>query len=256
MGIVLQAKGVSKVYGTKKNPFTALKNLNLEVSRGDFVGIMGPSGSGKSTLLHLLSTIDTPATGSIDIGGKSILTMKEEELSDFRRNHLGFIFQDFNLLDTLNVKENILLPLALSNSDPSLMSAKALSMAKIFGIEEILEKYPYEISGGQAQRTAAARALITSPEMIYADEPTGALDSKSAATLLQTLAELNEQAKATILMVTHDAYAASYCSRILFIKDGEIFTEIRKGEHTRKEIFQQIINILTTLGGGSQYDII
>ena len=255
MGIVLQAKGVSKIYGTKKNQFTALKNLNLEASRGEFVGIMGPSGSGKSTLLHILSTIDTPTTGSIEIGSKNILTMKEEELSHFRRSHLGFIFQDFNLLDTLNVKENILLPLALANSEVSLMSAKVLSMAKLFGIEEILEKYPYEISGGQAQRTAAARALITNPEMIYADEPTGALDSKSAATLLQTLATLN-QAKATILMVTHDAYAASYCSRILFIKDGEIFTEIRKGNHTRKEIFQQIINILTTLGGGSQYDII
>lgn len=255
MEIVLQAKGVSKIYGTKKNQFTALRNLHLEISRGEFVGIMGPSGSGKSTLLHVLSTIDTPTSGSIKIGSKSILTMKEEELSHFRRSHLGFIFQDFNLLDTLNVKENILLPLALANSEASLMSAKVLSMAKLFGIEEILEKYPSEISGGQAQRTAAARALITNPEMIYADEPTGALDSKSAATLLQTLATLNEQAN-TILMVTHDAYAASYCSRVLFIKDGEIFTEIRKGDHTRKEIFQQIINILTTLGGGSQYDII
>lgn len=256
MKVILKAKKVSKVYGTKKNIYQALNEIDLEIIKGEFVGIMGPSGAGKSTLLNILSTIDMPTSGSIRINDYNILNMNEEALSDFRRDQLGFIFQDFNLLDTLTVKENILLPLALANADPKIMESKAKEVAALFGIESILDRYPYEISGGQQQRTATARAIITNPALIYADEPTGALDSKSALSLLQTLKKLNEHENASIMMVTHDAFAASFCSRVLFIKDGIIFSEIRRGEQDRKEFFQQVINVLTTLGGGGHLDII
>jgi len=253
---VLEATNVKKVYGERGNLHIALKNIDLQISEGEFVGIMGPSGSGKSTLLNVLSTIDFPTGGSIKINEKNIINLNEDELAHFRREQLGFIFQDFNLLDTLTAKENISLPLALSNLPYKEIEKRIGHVAEIFGIERILDQYPYELSGGQQQRTAAARAIITNPSILFADEPTGALDSKSAHNLLQTLSTLNEQEKATILMVTHDAYAASFCKRVLFIKDGMIFTEIYKGEQSRKQFFQQIIDILATLGGGGHHDII
>ncbi|SHH39135.1 ABC transporter ATP-binding protein [Tepidibacter thalassicus] len=248
MKVVLDAKDLSKVYGSKGNVYTALRGISLQIKEGEFVGIMGPSGAGKSTLLNIISTIDKPTSGSITINGENILKFNEEKLSLFRRENLGFIFQDFNLLDTLTVKENILLPLALAKINPKKIEKKVSEVTNTLGISDILNKYPYEISGGQKQRTAAARAIINEPKLILADEPTGALDSKSSTELLQTLSELNERNKATIMMVTHDAFAASYCKRILFIKDGMLFTELIKGE-SRKEFFDKIIDVLAVLGG-------
>lgn len=221
----------------------------MTVQEGEFVGIMGPSGSGKTTLLNILATIDQPTSGDIIIDGESILNMNEEQLSTFRRNKLGFIFQDYNLLDTLTVKENILLPLALAKIKVEELERRVDKIADKFGIRSILGKYPYQISGGQKQRTAAARSIVSNPRIILADEPTGALDSRSATDLLETLKEMNLQDKATILMVTHDALAASYCSRVMFIKDGKIFTEIVKGHITRKEFFKKILDVLNVLGG-------
>ncbi|MGD6843611.1 ABC transporter ATP-binding protein [Bacillus infantis] len=254
--MLLRAKGIRKTYGTKNNLFNALEHIDLEVDRGEFTGIMGPSGAGKSTLLNILASIDSPSAGSIHIKNQDILRMEEEELSRFRREQLGFIFQDFNLLDTLNVRENIALPLALSGMAFNQIDARIQKLAEWFEIERILEQYPREISGGQKQRTAAARALIANPSLLLADEPTGSLDSKSAFGLLQALQKLNAEQQATILMVTHDPLAASFCSRVLFIKDGHIFTEIRKGESDRKQFFQQIIDILAALGGGGRHDVI
>lgn len=254
--MLLRAKGIRKTYGTKNNLYNALEHIDLEIERGEFTGIMGPSGAGKSTLLNILASIDNPSAGSIHIKDQDILRMEEEELSRFRREQLGFIFQDFNLLDTLNVRENIALPLALSGMASNQIDARIQNLAQWFEIERILEQYPREISGGQKQRTAAARALITEPSLLLADEPTGALDSKSALGLLQALQRLNAEQQATILMVTHDPLAASFCSRVLFIKDGHIFTEVRKGESDRKQFFQQIIDILAALGGGGRHDAI
>ncbi len=225
------------MYGLKGTVFPVLHGIDLNVQEGEFVGIMGPSGSGKTTLLNILATIDQPTSGHIVIDGENILNMNEEQLSAFRRNKLGFIFQDYNLLDTLTVKENILLPLAISKIHVSELERRVDEIADKFGIRPILEKYPYQISGGQKQRTAASRAIISNPRLILADEPTGALDSKSAADLLESLKSLNEQDKATIFMVTHDAFAASYCKRVLFIKDGNIFTELVKGNTSRKDFF-------------------
>ncbi|WP_397539034.1 ABC transporter ATP-binding protein [Rummeliibacillus pycnus] len=255
MKTILQAKNVQKVFGDKENRYIALEDINLEIREGEFVGIMGPSGAGKSTLLNIFSTIDTPSSGKVIIDGQNIVSMKEEQLSDFRRNKLGFIFQDYNLLDTLTVKENILLPLALSKVAVSEINQRVNEIADTFGIRGILNKYPYNISGGQKQRTAASRAIVTNPSLILADEPTGALDSKSATSLLQNLSTLNEKNKSTIMMVTHDAFAASFCKRVIFIKDGKLFTEIYKGEQSRKEFFQRILNILASLGG-EQDDLI
>ncbi|KGG80497.1 bacitracin ABC transporter ATP-binding protein [Caloranaerobacter azorensis H53214] len=248
MKSVLEARNLKKVYGSRGNVYTALHGISLEIKEGEFVGIMGPSGAGKSTLLNIISTIDKPTSGNIIIDGEDILKMDEDKLSLFRRNKLGFIFQDFNLLDTLTVKENILLPLALSKVSPRRIEGKVNKVANMLGISDILNKYPYEISGGQKQRTAAARAIINEPKLILADEPTGALDSKSSTELLQALCDLNENNKATIMMVTHDAFAASYCKRILFIKDGVIFTELVRGE-SRKEFFHKILDVLAVLGG-------
>ncbi|MFL8938995.1 ABC transporter ATP-binding protein [Rossellomorea oryzaecorticis] len=250
MKTIVEAKKIKKIYGSKGNVFTALDEIDLIVQEGEFVGIMGPSGAGKSTLLNVLATIDEPTSGDITIDGRSIVKMNEEQLSSFRRDKLGFIFQDYNLLDTLTVKENILLPLALAKMNVKELERKVDEVADKFGIHPILEKYPYQISGGQKQRTAASRAIVAKPSLILADEPTGALDSKSAADLLESLKDLSEQDKATILMVTHDAFAASYCQRVVFIKDGKLFTELVKGKTSRKEFFNKVLDVLSTLGGG------
>ncbi|MBC1522056.1 ABC transporter ATP-binding protein [Listeria aquatica] len=246
---VLEAKHVRKVYGSKGNVYTALANISLEIYEGEFVGIMGPSGAGKSTLLNVLSTIDQPTSGEVMINGRDLEDMDEQEMSLFRRNQLGFIFQDYNLLDTLSLRENIILPLALAKHSVAEIEERLDFVADVFSIRPILDKYPTEVSGGQKQRTAASRAIIANPNLIFADEPTGALDSKSAADLLESFCSLNEERKSTILMVTHDAFAASFCKRILFITDGEIYTEIYRGSKTRKEFFQKILDILAKLGG-------
>ncbi|WP_257348442.1 ABC transporter ATP-binding protein [Pseudalkalibacillus decolorationis] len=251
MKTVVEAKRIKKVYGAKGNMFTALDEIDLTIVEGEFVGIMGPSGAGKSTLLNVLATIDQPTSGDIVIDGISILNMNEERLSRFRRDNLGFLFQDYNLLDTLTVKENIILPLALAKVNIKELEQRVNEIADTFGIRPILEKYPYQISGGQKQRTAASRAIISNPSLLLADEPTGALDSKSATDLLESLKGLNEQRKATVLMVTHDAFAASYCKRVLFIKDGKIFTELVKGNVSRKEFFNKVLDVLAVLGGGT-----
>ncbi|KMZ42181.1 MULTISPECIES: ABC transporter ATP-binding protein [Bacillales] len=250
MKTILEAINVQKTFGTKGNVYTALQDINLKIQEGEFVGIMGPSGAGKSTLLNIFSTIDMPSSGEVVIADQNIVNMNEEQLSDFRRNKLGFIFQDYNLLDTLTVKENILLPLALSKVPAAEIEKRVNEIADTFGIREILDKYPYHISGGQKQRTAASRAIVANPSLILADEPTGALDSKSAASLLESLSRLNETNQSTILMVTHDAYAASYCKRVIFIKDGQLFTEFHKENQSRKAFFQKILEILASLGGG------
>lgn len=250
MKTIVETNRVKKVYGVKGNVFTALDDINLTIREGEFVGIMGPSGAGKSTLLNVLATIDEPTSGDIVIDGKSILNMNEEQLSTFRRDKLGFIFQDYNLLNTLTVKENILLPLALAKMNVNDLEQRVKEVSNKFGIQSILDKYPYQISGGQKQRTAASRAIVSKPSLILGDEPTGALDSKSATDLLESLKDLSEQDKATILMVTHDALAASYCQRVLFIKDGKLFTELVKGNQTRKEFFNRVLDVLSALGGG------
>ncbi|WP_144510331.1 ABC transporter ATP-binding protein [Bacillus sp. FJAT-22090] len=252
---IVEAKRIKKVFGARGNVFTALEEIDLIVKEGEFVGIMGPSGAGKSTLLNVLATIDEPTSGDIFIDGTSIINMNEEQLSNFRRDKLGFVFQDYNLLDTLTVKENILLPLALAKMNVTELERKVEEVAEKFGISPILDKYPYQISGGQKQRTAASRAIVTNPSLLLADEPTGALDSKSATDLLESLTNLSEQDKVTILMVTHDAFAASYCRRVIFIKDGKLFTELVKGKTPRKEFFQKVLDVLSALGGGAN-DII
>lgn len=214
---------------------------------------MGASGSGKTTLLNCISTIDSITAGNIHISGQDITKMSEDELSKFRREQLGFIFQDFNLLDTLTARDNIALALAITGESPKKIDSKINKISEKLGIREILNKYPYEISGGQKQRIACARAIITKPSLILADEPTGALDSKSARIFLENLELLNEELKATILMVTHGAFTASYCKRILFIKDGKIFNELVRGDYTRKEFFDKIISIISLLGGDNQH---
>ncbi|NMM63068.1 ABC transporter ATP-binding protein [Clostridium sp. P21] len=248
MSTVIETKDLGKIYGSKAVAFTALHGINLKVEEGEFLGIMGPSGAGKTTLLNLLSTIDVPTTGNIIFNGKDITQLKNKELSLFRRDKIGFIFQDFNLLDTMTVEDNIALPLALSKVNHKEIQNKVKQLSEFFGIDKHLKNYPYELSGGQKQRTAAARALITEPSVIFADEPTGALDSKSSAELLQCLSSMNEKFNKTVIMVTHDAFAASYCKRILFIKDGKIHARIDKNE-SRKEFFQRIIEMLAALGG-------
>lgn len=251
MNTVLEVRNLKKVYGSRGILYPALDNIDLDIKEGEFVGIMGPSGAGKTTLLNLAATIDRPTGGSIRIDGTDLAKMNEEQLASFRRNKLGFIFQDFNLLDSLTIKENIILPLALANVKASEIERRGNETARILGIEDILNKYPYEVSGGQKQRAAAARAIIHRPSLILADEPTGALDSKSSAELLQCLSDLNETNGATIMLVTHDAFAASYCKRILFIKDGRLFTELIKGG-SRKEFFQKILEVLAVMGGDNR----
>jgi len=253
--IVLQATGIQKVYGNKNNFFTVLRNVDLTVRKGEFVGIMGPSGAGKTTLLNIIATIDKPTSGSIQISGKEITTLHDEPLSEFRRKHLGFIFQDYNLLDSLTMKENILLPLALANQPVYRMEEKVEEIAAVLGIQSIINHYPYQTSGGQKQRTAAARAIIGKPSLVLADEPTGALDSKSSLDLLTAFKTINRDYETTILMVTHDALAASYCDRIVFMKDGGLVTELVRGDKDLKFFFNQLVTTLSSLGGGS-HDLI
>ena len=247
---ILEVKDIEKYYGNKGNVTKAINNISFNVEEGEFVGIMGPSGSGKTTLLNCISTIDNVSTGSIKINGKEITKLKSKSIEKFRREELGFIFQDFNLLDTLTAFENIVLALTIQEGNKAKnIKERVLEVAKKLDIEEVLSKFPYEMSGGQKQRVAAARAIITNPSLILADEPTGALDSKASRLLLNSLEKLNEDMKATILMVTHDAFTASYAHRILFIKDGRVFNELIKGNDSRKEFFNRIIEVVTLLGG-------
>ncbi|MDK0812545.1 ABC transporter ATP-binding protein [Clostridium perfringens] len=246
---ILSVENIEKYYGNKDNITKAIDNINFKVDKSEFVGIMGPSGSGKTTLLNCISTIDNVTTGSIVINGKDITKLKAKELEKFRRDELGFIFQDFNLLDTLTAYENIALALTIQGKKPKDIDVLIKKVAKSLGIDGILNKFPYQISGGQKQRVASARAIVTNPSLILADEPTGALDSKSARMLLDSFESLNKDLEATILMVTHDAFTASYAHRILFIKDGKIFNELVRGTDSRKEFFDRIIDVITLLGG-------
>jgi bacitracin transport system ATP-binding protein len=246
---ILDAKKIHKSFGNKFNKQEVLKGIDLSIQKGEFVSIMGASGSGKTTLLNVLSSIDKISSGTIMIEGKEMTSMKEKKLAEFRKNHLGFIFQEYNLLDTLTVKENILLPLSITKTPKKEANQLFDALAKELGIHELSNKYPSEISGGQKQRTSAARAFIHKPSIIFADEPTGALDSKSATDLLNKMSELNQKRKATILMVTHDPVAASYCSRVIFIKDGQIYTQLMKGEETRQTFFKDILKTQGVLGG-------
>ncbi|SUY30299.1 ABC transporter ATP-binding protein [Clostridium perfringens] len=246
---ILSVENIEKYYGNKDNITKAIDNINFKVDKGEFVGIMGPSGSGKTTLLNCISTIDNVTTGSIVINGKDITKLKAKQLEKFRRDELGFIFQDFNLLDTLTAYENIALALTIQGKKPKEIDSLIKKVAKSLGIDGILNKFPYQILGGQKQRVASARAIVTNPSLILADEPTGALDSKSARMLLDSFESLNKDLEATILMVTHDAFTASYAHRILFIKDGKIFNELVRGTDSRKEFFDRIIEVITLLGG-------
>ncbi|MEW9077152.1 ABC transporter ATP-binding protein [Terrisporobacter glycolicus] len=244
---ILNIKNLKKVYG-KKVISTALNNISFAIEDGEFVGIMGPSGSGKTTLLNLISTIDKPTSGTITLRGENILNLKGDDLALFRRRELGFVFQDFNLLNTLTIGENMILPLTLDNADLKEQENRLNKVSKILGIENLLDKRTYEVSGGQAQRTAIGRALINNPTLLLADEPTGNLDSASARDVMEYLEKINKEEKVTTMMVTHDPLAASYCNRILFIKDGEIYNEIYKGEN-RIQFYQEIIDVLSLLGG-------
>ena len=246
---VLEVKNIEKYYGNKGNLTKAIDNISFNVFKGEFVGIMGASGSGKTTLLNCISTIDQVTSGDIIVNNNDITKLKGDKLNKFRREDLGFIFQDFNLLDTLTNYENIALALTIQGVKPRKIDDRIKDISKKLGIEKILNKYPYEVSGGQKQRVASARAIITNPKLVLADEPTGALDSKSARMLLENFEYLNNKLNATIVMVTHDAFTASYCKRILFIKDGKIFNELTKGDSTRKEFFDKIIDVVTLLGG-------
>ena len=247
---ILQVKDKEKYYGNKGNVTKAINNISFNVEEGEFVGIMGPSGSGKTTLLNCISTVDNITTGNIKINGKEITKLKSKSIEKFRREELGFIFQDFNLLDTLTAFENIALALTIQEGKKAKnIRDRVLEVARKLDIEEVLSKFPYEMSGGQKQRVAAARAIITNPSLILADEPTGALDSKASRLLLDSFEKLNEEMNATILMVTHDAFTASYAHRILFIKDGRVFNELIRGNDSRKEFFNRIIEVVTLLGG-------
>ena len=250
---ILNVSNIEKYYGNKGMVTKAVDNISFSVNKGELVGIMGASGSGKTTLLNCISTIDTVTSGHIYVDGKNITTMKSKQLSAFRREQLGFVFQDFNLLDTFSLRDNIYLPLVLTGEDYREMEQKIRPIAQALKITELLDKFPYEVSGGQKQRAAVARALITNPKLILADEPTGALDSKAASALLSVFGEINAEGQ-TILMVTHSAQAASHASRVLFIKDGEVFHQIYKGSKSRQEMYQMIADTLTILTtGGEQH---
>lgn len=249
MSNILRLDKVEKYYGNKSNVTKAVDNISFEVEKGEFVAIMGASGSGKTTLLNCMSTIDKVTSGHIFVDGQDITRFKGDKLNDFRRENLGFIFQDFNLLDTLTAYENISLALSIQDVGVKEISKRVNEIATKLGITEVLNKYPYEMSGGQKQRVAVARAIITNPKIVLADEPTGALDSKSSKILLETFNYLNTKLNATILMVTHDSFAASFANRVIFIKDGRIYNEICKGNMDRKAFFDKIIDVVTLLGG-------
>ncbi|WP_315113070.1 ABC transporter ATP-binding protein [Clostridium intestinale] len=249
MDKILDIKNVEKYYGNKGNVVKAIDDMGFQVFKGEFVGVMGPSGSGKTTLLNIISTIDEVSSGHIYIDDEDLTEINQKDIAKFRRENLGFIFQDFNLLDTLTIHENIALALTINRQKKNDIDSKVIAIATELGIEDILQKYPYEVSGGQKQRCACARALITNPKLILADEPTGSLDSRSAQMLIEMISNLNKELGATILMVTHDSFTASYCDRILFIKDGKIFTELIKGQNTRKQFFNQILDVVALLGG-------
>ena len=246
---ILKIEKLEKYYGNKLNLTKAINNISLSVSKGEFIAIMGASGSGKTTLLNCISTIDTATSGHIFINKEDITKLKGNKLNKFRREELGFIFQDFNLLDTLTAYENIALALSIQNVNEKEIKERITQVSKSLDIKDVLNKYPYQMSGGQKQRVASARAIITDPSLILADEPTGALDSKSAKMLLERFEHLNKELEATIMMVTHDAFTASYSSRVIFIKDGKLFNEINKGDKTRKEFFNEIIDVVSLLGG-------
>lgn len=249
MDKALDCQHVEKYYGSRNNVTKAIDDISFSVEDGEFVGIMGASGSGKTTLLNCVSTIDTVTSGRILVGDRDITVLKQKDLSRFRREELGFIFQDSNLLDTLTAFENIALALTICKAPAGEITPRVQDAARQLGIAGELEKYPYQLSGGQKQRVAAARALIAEPSLILADEPTGALDSKNAKVLLESLERMNAERRATILMVTHDSYAASYCHRILFLRDGRIFNEIVRGDMARKAFFERIIEVVSFLGG-------
>lgn len=249
METILKIEDIEKYYGNKSSLTKAIDHISFEVNKGEFISIMGASGSGKTTLLNCISTIDRVTSGHIYLEGKDITKLKGNELNKFRREELGFIFQDFNLLDTLTAYENIALALSIQNVNAKEIAKRIKEIAEKLNILDVLKKYPYQMSGGQKQRVASARAIITNPKLILADEPTGALDSKSSKMLLESFESLNKELKATILMVTHDAFTSSYSSRVIFIKDGKIFHELIRGNDTRKEFFDKIIDVVTLLGG-------
>lgn len=249
METILRIDNVEKYYGNRSSLTKAIDNIFFEVDKGEFVAIMGASGSGKTTLLNCISTIDRVTSGRIYVGGQDITELKGNKLNRFRREQLGFIFQDFNLLDTLTAFENIALALSIQGVHAKEIQKRVSQLACELGISDVLDKYPYQMSGGQKQRVASARAIITNPKLILADEPTGALDSKASRMLLESFNYLNQELEATILMVTHDAFTASYADRVIFIKDGKIFNEILKCGSTRKEFFDKIIDVVTLLGG-------
>ncbi len=245
---ILEVSDVQKYYGNRGNITKAVEHISFSVQKGEFVGIMGASGSGKTTLLNCVSTIDAVTSGHIMLDGSDITMLRGKKLSAFRREKLGFIFQDFNLLDTLTAYENISLALSITGMKAAEIDEKVRNMAKALNIADVMDKYPYQMSGGQQQRVAAARAIVTNPALVLADEPTGALDSRSSEMLLDLLSELNQKFSATILMVTHDAFSASFCHRILFIKDGKIFNEIHRARKPRKDFFNEIIEVVSVLG--------
>lgn len=249
MKTILKVDHIEKYYGNKGNITRAIDDISFDVAEGEYIGIMGASGSGKTTLLNCISTIDNATAGHIYLDGEDITTLKASQLSKFRREKLGFIFQDFNLLDTLTGFENIALALTIMKVPAKEIGQRVQKVAELLNITDVLSKHPYQMSGGQKQRVASARAIVTNPSMILADEPTGALDSKSARMLLESFRKLNDEIQATILMVTHDAFTASYCKRILFIKDGKLFNELIRGTESRKEFFDRIMEVIALLGG-------
>ena len=240
---------VEKYYGNGSNVTKAIDRVSFQVAKGEFVGVMGASGSGKTTLLNMMSTIDRVTAGHIYYGDVDITELSEDGLSDFRKNNLGFVFQDYSLLDTLTIEENIVLAMTLHKEGRDSIKKKCAQMLRLLEITEIKDNFPYQVSGGQKQRCACARALVNNPRLILADEPTGALDSRSAQTLLETFSNMNASLKATILMVTHDAFSASYCGRILFLKDGKIFHELMRGSKSRREFLNEILDVLALTGG-------
>ena len=249
---ILKVEKIQKYYGNKENLTKAIDEISFEVDEGEFVGIMGASGSGKTTLLNCIATIDTVSAGNIYLEEQNITEIREENIAKFRRKNLGFIFQDFNLLDTLTIEENIALILTINKVEEKEITKRIIEITEKLGIKDILNKYPYQVSGGQKQRCAVARALVNHPKIILADEPTGSLDSKSAKQLLEIMEEMNQKMRATILMVTHDPLSASYCHKILFLKDGKIFNKIEKGDKTQKEFYNEILDVLAFLGGDTR----